>query len=116
MAVTYTWEFPSHTRIPTKDGQSNVIETIHWRLNATDGVNTVTTYGSVGLDPAPKIGFITFEDIQKSDIEGWVEAKLNAGGGGPRRGGDVASLKQGLANQLAALVNPNKPISGGFNF
>lgn len=118
MAITYTWEFPSHTRLPSKLGKQNVVETVHWRLNATDGVNAVSTYGSVTLDIPPDTGFVDFEDISKEDIQVWVENKMNSFEAGP--GGkvnrNVESLKNGLAGQLSAMADPNKPISESFNF
>jgi len=57
MATTYNFVISDlNAKIQdTETGLSNVIETIHWRYQATDGENTADVYGSVGLD-APEAG------------------------------------------------------------
>ena len=79
-----------------QDGElSNVIETIHWRYQATDGENTADVYGSVGLD-APEAGsFIAADQLTKETVISWLEAKL-----------DVDALKTGLDAQLELMANP----------
>ena len=95
MATTYNWVI-SDLNAKIQDGElSNVIETIHWRYQATDGENTADVYGSVGLD-APEAGsFIAADQLTKETVISWLEAKL-----------DVEALKEGLDKQLFALSNP----------
>ena len=93
MANTYNWVIASLDAKIAEGDLSNVIETVHWRLQATDGEHTADVYGSVGLELEGD--FIPFEDLTQADIEGWLEAKL-----------DVASLKEGLDAQIEAIKNP----------
>jgi hypothetical protein len=95
MATTYNWVV-SYLNAKIQDGElSNVIETIHWRYQATDGENTADVYGSVGLDKPEASSFINADQLTKETVISWLEAKL-----------DVDALKNGLDAQLAALANP----------
>ena len=94
MANTYTWII-SDLNAKISDGDlTNIVETVHWRLQATDGEHSADVYGSVGLD-APEGDFIPFDSLTQADVEAWLEAKL-----------DVESLKAGLDAQIEALKNP----------
>jgi hypothetical protein len=95
MATTYNWVI-SDLNAKIQAGElSNVIETIHWRYQATDGEHTADVYGSVGLD-APEAGsFIAAEQLTKETVISWLEAKL-----------DVDALKAGLDAQLELMSNP----------
>ena len=91
--MEYTWIISSLNAKIAEGDLSNVIETVHWRLQATDGEHTADVYGSVGVELEGD--FIPFEDLTQADIEGWLEAKL-----------DVPSLKAGLDAQIEAIKNP----------
>ena len=93
MANTYEWVISSLNAKISEGDLSNVIETVHWRLQATDDEHTADVYGSTAVELEGD--FIPFEDLTQADIEGWLEAKL-----------DVPSLKEGLDAQIAALKNP----------
>jgi hypothetical protein len=95
MATTYNWVI-SDLNAKIQDGElSNVIETTHWRYQATDGENTADVYGSVGLDKPEASSFINADQLTKETVISWLEAKL-----------DVDALKEGLDKQLFALSNP----------
>lgn len=95
MANTYKFII-SDLNAKISDGDlANVIETVHWRLQATDGEHTADVYGSVGLDAPEAETFKPFEEITQADVEAWLEAKL-----------DVDSLKAGLDAQLESIKNP----------
>ena len=93
MANTYEWKIASLDAKIAEGDLSNVIETVHWRLQATDGEHTADVYGSVGVELEGD--FIPFENLTQADIEGWLEAKL-----------DVDALKAGLDAQIDAMANP----------
>jgi hypothetical protein len=95
MANIYKWVI-SDLKAKIQDGElSNVIDTIHWRYQATDGENTADVYGSVGLDKPEASSFINADQLTKETVISWLEAKL-----------DVEALKEGLDKQLFALSNP----------
>lgn len=77
--ITYQWLVEGMDCFPSSAGQIDVAKTVRWRCNATDGMNTATTYGSVDLDPyVAGSPFTAFSSLTQSDVLGWVKAKLNA--------------------------------------
>ena len=70
MANTYEWVISSLNAKIAEGDLSNVIETVHWRLQATDGEHTADVYGSTGLE-APEGDFIPYESLTQADIEAW---------------------------------------------
>lgn len=95
MATTYTWVISQLDTAPSDNGLSNVVKTIHWRLQATNDTHTADVYGSLGLDAPDAEDFVSYSSLTKADVEGWLESKL-----------EVDNLKTNLDNQLAALANP----------
>lgn len=96
MANTYFWVIGDLEAKIESDGMQNVIETIHWRLQAIDkNENVADVYGSIGLESPEAESFIEFDSLAQSDVEGWLEANL-----------DVDSLKVGLDSQLELIANP----------
>lgn len=92
--VNYNWII-SDLVAKIQDGElSNIIETVHWRYQATDGEHTADVYGSVGLE-APDDNFKPFEEVTEADVIAWLESKL-----------DVEAMQSGLDAQLDAIANP----------
>jgi hypothetical protein len=93
--VNYKWVI-SDLVAKIQDGElSNIIETVHWRYQATDGEHTADVYGSVGLEAPDAESFKPFEEVTEADVIAWLEAKL-----------DVEAMQSGLDAQLDAIANP----------
>jgi hypothetical protein len=93
--VNYNWII-SDLVAKIQDGElSNIIETVHWRYQATDGEHTADVYGSVGLEAPDAESFKPFEEVTEADVIAWLEAKL-----------DVEAMQSGLDAQLDAIANP----------
>jgi hypothetical protein len=93
--VNYKWVISS-LDAKIKDGElEKIIETVHWRYQATDAEHTADVYGSVGLDKPEASSFINADQLTKETVISWLEAKL-----------DVDALKISLDKQLFALSNP----------
>ena len=93
--MTYKWVI-SDLVAKIQDGElSNVIETVHWRYQATDGEHTADVYGSVGLEAPDAESFKPFEQVTEADVISWLESKL-----------DVEAMQSGLDAQLDAIANP----------
>ena len=76
--MTYKWVI-SDLVAKIQDGElSNVIETVHWRYQATDGEHTADVYGSVGLEAPDAESFKPFEEVTEADVIAWLEAQLDA--------------------------------------
>ena len=93
--VNYKWVISGlHAKI--QDGElSNIIETVHWRYQATDGEHTADVYGSVGLEAPDAESFKPFEEVTEADVIAWLESKL-----------DVEAMQSGIDAQLDAIANP----------
>jgi hypothetical protein len=93
--MTYSWIISDLVAKIQEGELSNVIETVHWRYQATDGEHTADVYGSVGLEAPDADNFKPFEEVTEADVIAWLEAKL-----------DVEAMQEGLSNQLDAIANP----------
>jgi hypothetical protein len=93
--MTYSWIISDLVAKIQEGELSNVIETVHWRYQATDGEHTADVYGSVGLEAPDAESFKPFEEVTEADVIAWLEAKL-----------DVEAMQEGLSNQLDAIANP----------
>jgi hypothetical protein len=98
MPNTYTWVIEQLDCYPEKDGKTDVVFTVHWRLNGTDGTNAATVYGSVGLTYEPGQPYTPYEDLTQAQVIGWVQAALGSE--------QVQTLTDNVAAQLAAIANP----------
>ena len=106
MAIGYTWDVDTCDTYPTKDGKSDVVYNVHWRLTATDDTNkdsdgnnwTATTYGSQNVDTSDLSSFIEWSSLKASDVQGWVETALTAD--------TVTAMKTALDAQIAEKVTP----------
>jgi len=93
--VNYKWVI-SDLVAKIQDGElSNIIETVHWRYQATDGEHTADVYGSVRLEAPDTESFKPFEQVTEADVIAWLESKL-----------DVEAMRSGLDAQLDAIANP----------
>ena len=109
MAINYTWDVKT-VDTKTIDGNTDTVFNVHWRLTATDDVNTIsdpvsdnipataTVYGTIGLDTEDLSDFTAFADLTTSDVQGWVEAAMGAD--------EVQAKKDGLDAQIDELLNP----------
>ena len=94
----YNWTISALDCEVSKDGLSNVVETIHWRLSATneDGVSS-EIYGAQSV-PAPNPeSFTEFDGLNKETIVSWLEDIM-----------DVEGKKVLLDQQLDSIINPKK--------
>lgn len=106
MAIGYTWDVNTCDTYPTKDGKSDVVYNVHWRLTATDDTNkdsdgnnwTATTYGSQSVDTSDLSSFIEWSSLKASDVQGWVEKAMGSD--------TVTDLKASLDGQIAAKITP----------
>ena len=93
--MTYSWIISDLVAKIQEGELSNIIETVHWRYQATDGEHTADVYGSVGLEAPDAESFKPFEEVTEADVIAWLESKL-----------DVEAMQSGLDAQLDAIANP----------
>ena len=94
----YNWTISALDCEVSKDGLSNVVETIHWRLSVTneDGVSA-ETYGAQSVPTPNPESFTEFDSLNKETIVSWLEAVM-----------DVEEKKTLLDEQLNSIINPKR--------
>ena len=105
MAISYNWNVNTVDVYPTDGDYTDVIYTVHWRLNAVDtqvdaqgNPYTASVYGTQGLDTSDLSGFIDFDNVTSAEVQGWVESAMGAE--------QVQSLKDNLDANIAGQINP----------
>lgn len=93
--ISYTWGIAKLECAPSDNGLQNVVRTVHWTYQATDGTHTASSYGSVGLEAPDAESFTAYALLTEADVIAWLEAKL-----------DVEALQAGLDGQIANLITP----------
>ena len=89
--ITYSWEINKVDKV-TVDGMTDVIDTVHWYAEATDGVHVAHEVGELTLEAPDPDRFIEFGNLTKLDIVGWLHAKL-----------DTSAIRNTLTNKLQEL-------------
>jgi hypothetical protein len=101
MANTYTWVITAMDSYPQHAGQTDVVFTIHWTLNATDGSgHNASVYGTVGVIYAAGEPFTPYAQLTQQQVIGWVTTSLGA----EQVAAYEASLDQQIANQITPPV------------
>ena len=98
MAITYSWTISALDCYPAKEGQENVVFTVHWRLNGTDGTIVGSLYGSLGVTYTAGEPFTPYTDLTQDQIIGWITTTLGAD--------EIAILEANVAQQIANKANP----------
>ena len=98
---TYTWEFPALEVNKTQGSYTDVVYTIHWRLNGVDQTasHSVELYGVQSVSPynADSGSFIPYNQLTKEIITDWV-----AGSMGERYG----ELTSSIDDRIDTIINP----------
>lgn len=95
--INYKWTVSSLECVPSRDELTNIIQTVHWRLSATDDTDDISaeTYGAQTLpDPDPE-QYSEYEDITLETVVEWLEGQM-----------DVEKIKENLQIQIEDKRNP----------
>lgn len=98
MAITNTWSVAQMDAYPEYEGNADVVFTVHWTLNGTDGEHTAGVYGSVGLTLDPEATYVPYADLTEAQVIGWVKEALGEE--------SVTSYEENVAQQIANQINP----------
>jgi len=98
MANTYTWVISQLDCYPTQDNKTDVVFTIHWRRQATDGTHTADIYGSQAVTLDPSATYIPYAELTEAIVIGWLEDAMGAE--------TLEAQKAALDKQISDQVNP----------
>lgn len=93
-----TWNINQLDAYPEYEGNADVVFTVHWTLNATDGDHTGGVYGSVGLTLDPEATYVPYANLTEAQVVGWVHAALGEE--------QVAAYEAGVLAQIELQKNP----------
>ena len=74
-----------------------IVYTVHYTVNRFEEGEQAGAYGSIGLE-APESGFITYADLTKEIVVGWVKDYF-----GEEK---VAEIEAALANKIQEKLHP----------
>ena len=98
MANTYSWRINALDAKIHEDDLDNVIYTVHYTLIGQDDSEepvSASSIGTLGVKYNPENPFISYDDLTKEDVVGWLEDGL-----------DVDSMKENLDKQIELKKNP----------
>jgi len=98
MSIVNTWVIEQMDCYPQSKGQTDVVFTVHWRVNATNGTYNATSYGTAGVTYVAGSPYTPYADLTQDQVVGWVQDSM-----GPEQ---VASIETGLATNIDNQVNP----------
>lgn len=95
---TYTWKIELVEYALLLQGQSNVINNIHWSLLGSNDTYNSKIFGTLVLPYIPNKSFIQYENLTSQDVINWLKDNL-----GSER---IAELEQTINTQIEAKANP----------
>ena len=99
MTITHNWVISALECYPEKDGKQDVVFTVHWRRQATDGDgHTGDIYGSQSLTLDPEAPFTPYADLTFVQVCGWLDDAMGAE--------RVAAMDASLDQQIENIINP----------
>ena len=98
MANTYTWVISQLECYPQHEGHDDVVFTVHWRRQATDGTHYADVYGSQSVTLDPSAPFTPYASLTEAQVIGWLEAAMGAE--------IVAKMNAALDKQIEDQINP----------
>ena len=78
MATTIEWIVSQMDCYPEKEGEQDVVFTVHWRCNGVDGQYSGTSYGTQGVTYEAGTHFTPYADLTQVQVIGWVQSAMGA--------------------------------------
>jgi len=98
MAVVNTWSVAQLDAYPEYEGGTDVVFTVHWTLNGTDGTYNGSVYGSSGVMFTEGSTFTPYADLTEAQVIGWVKEALGEEA--------VTGFEASVAKQIEDQANP----------
>ena len=99
MPNTYSWSFPTLSAYPSTEGETDVVFTVHWVLNGTDGNgHNGSVYGTVPVTYVAGDPFTPYADLTEAQVQSWTTTTLGAE--------QVAALEANINAQIQQQITP----------
>lgn len=107
MAINFDWNVSDCEVYPNKDGLSNVVHKVNYKLKGIDDSNQddngnnyfATVIGRVYLDTSDLSNFIAWSDLTPEIVQGWVEDNIGSE--------NVLQIKNQIEAQINNKINPS---------
>ena len=106
MSNQYQWVISQLDCYPEADNHTDVVMTVHWRRQATDGTHSADIYGSQSVTLDAEAPFTPYADLTFDQVVGWLEDAL-----GPETcAAQIVALDTQIENQInPPVVTPPLP-------
>lgn len=77
--LTYEWKIDRLIVAESENGLSNVVKSVYYTINISDGSNSTTISGSLALpDVVDQSTFVEFDQLNQDLVKNWVISKFDA--------------------------------------
>ena len=90
------WNISQLDCYPQVDGETDVVFTVHWQCNGTDGDYSGSVYSSTGVTLDADAPFTPYADLTQEQVLGWVWES----------GVDKSATEAAVAQQIENQKNP----------
>lgn len=91
----YKWIINQMNCVPQEGNLLDVVQTVHWTREATQGDIKVSVYGSMACQTPSETDFTAYPDLTYEQVCSWLDAGL-----------DVPALDANLDGQIENIINP----------
>jgi hypothetical protein len=98
MSIKKTWIVEQLRSYPTQNNKVDVVFSVAWRLNGTDGTYSATIYGDVSIPHEVDNNFTPYANLTSQMAVTWVRAALGID--------TVLAYESSIDDQIANLINP----------
>ena len=99
MTIEYKFNINQLDCYPDVDGEVDVVFTVHYTYEGTDGTYNGSVYGTVGVTLDASAPFTPFKDLTKDQVIGWVTDALGAEW--------LVSAQENIAGQIQNQISPS---------
>jgi hypothetical protein len=83
---------------PKIGNQENVVFTVFWRAEATDGTHTTAAFNSQGIAYSADTSFTPYDQLTEDQVIGWVRSAMTFT--------QAENIEASLARGIEDMVNP----------
>jgi hypothetical protein len=75
--MDYAWDFVQLECKKESEGQQDVVFVVHWRFTGSEDGFSSSVIGTSNFHYEEGSPFIPFANLTESDVQGWVESKVD---------------------------------------
>jgi len=96
MTTQFTWTVSRLDCYPQVGTETDVVFTVHWQCNGTDGTYNGSVYSTCAIPAPDPADFVPYDQLTQDMVLGWIWAD----------GVDKAATEAAVQTQIDAQINP----------